>query len=144
MPRSRYSQRLTPSVRGLHHKEASMSNIEIDRTANRAFRFVFNGVATLGALLGGFLGLLGYWLYTTAGVEQAPGQLEAKSNFLTIVLSGKGPGLLFMGIGGIVIIVAIIAAAMGREVGQELRSPRSARVTRKRRVGGSGTGDDGA
>ena len=53
-----------------------------------------------------FFAYLGYRLYRI-GVEKGIEHLTAESKFVKFVLSGTGPGLFFMGFGGILLTIAL-------------------------------------
>lgn len=57
-----------------------------------------------GAIVFGFLG---YKLYRL-GISQGYSKLNVKSSFLRFALSGSGPGLFFMALGALTLIIALI------------------------------------
>ena len=109
-----------------------MSSIEIQRDIGRGVRIIFNGVATLGILVGGAIAWLGYRLYVAGVAADSAAEVAAKSKFLGLTISGTGPGLFFVGLGAIIVIASVIAVAVTAASGRAAAAKKpSARRTRK-------------
>ena len=54
-----------------------------------------------------FISCLGYWLYKLS-INKGRGNLQANSKLGDIILSGTGPGLLFMAFGAIILLVGLL------------------------------------
>ena len=65
----------------------------------------------LSVLTAGFFGYLGFRLYVL-GVTKGPSKLQAKSQWGEFVMSGTGPGIVFMAFGGAVLIYALATSGI--------------------------------
>ena len=54
-----------------------------------------------------FISCLGYWLYKL-NINKGRGNLQANSKLRDIMLSGTGPGLLFMAFGAIILLLGLL------------------------------------
>lgn len=80
----------------------------------------WRGIERLTIDVGGIVfGFLGYRLYKF-GVQEGPSKLNLDSAFFKIALAGAGPGIVFMGVGGCVLMIALFqgGAAMDTTVAQ--------------------------
>ena len=76
--------------------------------------FVFNGIATLAVIVGAAFGFLGYHLFILGAAVDTEGHVKATTGkFMGVEVTGHGPGIIFIGLGAVVIIFAVLSASVG-------------------------------
>lgn len=107
-----------------------MSHIGWD--GSRGLQFTFNGIAFLGVVAGCFCLYLGYKLFTIP-TPAGSGTLTANiaKGMANVGVSGPWPGVFFMAMGVIVVIVAVLSAGVGLAVAPQRGTRKS--PTRRRK-----------
>jgi hypothetical protein len=95
-----------------------VSGIEV----GKEIRIVFNGIAALGVVAGSFCIWLGYHLFSTFQANGNAAKSTTKvaaGKAVSLFISGQWPGLFFIRLGALIIIVALLAAGTGMALGNE-------------------------